>query len=86
MAISRANFEKIPIHLITSIPSIETYNNILKKKYRHFKILKRFQDYPLPKTKIINLNIEKITKKFIANETIELVKKFLKKENKFYFL
>ena len=63
MAISRANFEKIPIHLITSIPSIETYNNILKKKYRHFKILRRFQDYPLPKTKIINLNIEKITKK-----------------------
>ena len=32
MAISRALFEKIPVHLITSIPSIETYNNILKKK------------------------------------------------------
>ena len=87
MAISRANFEKIPIHLITSIPSIETYNNILKKKYRHFKILRRFQDYPLPKTKIINLNIEKITKKFIANETIELVKKFLNKgEQVLFFL
>jgi primosomal protein N' (replication factor Y) len=28
MAISRASFEKIPIHLITSIPSIETFNNI----------------------------------------------------------
>ena len=85
MAISRANFEKIPIHLITSIPSIETYNNILKKKYRHFKILRRFQDYPLPKTKIINLNIEKITKKFIANETIELVKKFLNKGEQVLF-
>ena len=34
MAISRASFEKIPIHLVTSIPSIETYNNIHKKKYR----------------------------------------------------
>ena len=32
MAISRAFFEKIPIHLITSIPSVETYNNIQKKK------------------------------------------------------
>ena len=85
MAISRANFEKIPIHLITSIPSIETYNNILKKKYRHFKILRRFQDYPLPKTKIINLNIEKITKKFIANETVELVKKFLDKGEQVLF-
>ena len=27
MAISRANFEKIPIHLVSSVPSIETYNN-----------------------------------------------------------
>ena len=48
MAISRANFEKIPIHLITSVPSIETYNNIKNKKYRHIKILKRFDNYPLP--------------------------------------
>ncbi len=32
MAISRANFENIPIHLVTSVPSIETYNNICKKK------------------------------------------------------
>ena len=38
MAISRAKFEKIPIHLITSIPSIETYNNIENRKYRHTKI------------------------------------------------
>ena len=42
MAISRANFEKIPIHLVSSVPSIETYNNIQNKKYRHIKILKRF--------------------------------------------
>ena len=32
MAISRASIEKIPIHLITSVPSVETFNNILKKK------------------------------------------------------
>ena len=31
MAISRAYFEKIPIHLITSIPSIETFYNIKRK-------------------------------------------------------
>jgi primosomal protein N' (replication factor Y) len=60
MAISRASFEKIPIHLVTSIPSIETYNNIQNKKFRHVKILKRFNDYPLPKTKIINLNLNKV--------------------------
>ena len=28
MAISRASFENIPICLVTSIPSVETYNNI----------------------------------------------------------
>ena len=55
MAISRASFENIPIHLITSIPSVETYNNIQNKKFRCVKIVKRFNDYPLPKTKIINL-------------------------------
>ncbi len=77
MAITRAKFEKIPIHLVTSVPSIETYNNICKKKYRHVKIIKRFENSPLPKTKIINLNLNKIKKKFIANETVELVRKFL---------
>ena len=74
MAISRANFEKIPIHLVTSVPSIETYNNICKKKYRHFKIVKRFNDYPLPGAKIINLNISKMKDRFISKETIEIVK------------
>ena len=51
MAISRANFEKIPILLVSSIPSLETYNNIRQKKYRHYKIFKRYDDYPLPETK-----------------------------------
>ena len=85
MAISRANFEKIPIHLVTSVPSIETYNNICKKKYRHFKIVNRFNDYPLPDTKIINLNIIKIKDKFIAKETIEIVKTYLQKGDQILF-
>ena len=85
MAISRAKFEKIPIHLVTSIPSIETYNNIENRKYRHTKILKRFDDYPLPKTKIVNLNLNKIKNKFIASETIELTKKYLAKGEQVLF-
>ena len=85
MAISRANFEKIPIHLVTSVPSVETYNNICNKKYRHIKILKRFNDYPLPDTKIINLNINKTKNKFIANETIDIVKTFLQKGDQVLF-
>ena len=31
MAISRANFENIPINLVTAVPSIETYANVKKK-------------------------------------------------------
>ena len=85
MAISRASFEKIPIHLVTSIPSIETYNNIQNRKFRHVKIIKRFNDYPLPKTKIINLNLNKVKDKFISDETIAHVNIFLKKKEQILF-
>mgnify|MGYP007000061634 len=70
---------------ISSVPSIETFNNIQNKKYRHIKISKRFENFPLPKTKIINLNIKKMKNKFIATETIELVKKYLSKGEQVLF-
>ena len=85
MAISRANFEKIPIHLVTSVPSIETYNNIQNKKYRYTKIFKRFENFPLPKAKVINLNLNKLRNKFIAPETEDLVKKYLSKNEQVLF-
>ena len=85
MAISRANFEKIPIHLVTSVPSIETYNNICSKKYRHVKIFKRFNNFPLPETNIINLNINKSKNKFIAKETTNIVKTYLDKDEQVLF-
>ncbi len=85
MAISRASFEKIPIHLVTSVPSIETYNNIQNKKYRQIKIYKRFDDYPLPNTKIINLNLNKTKNKFIAEETVGIVKSYLDKGDQVLF-
>ena len=85
MAISRASFEKIPIHLISSVPSIETYRNIRSKKYRHIKINKRFENFPLPETKIINLNFKKIKDKFISAETVNLVKKYLEKGDQVLF-
>ena len=84
-AIARASFEKIPIHLVSSIPSIETFNNIQNNKFRHFKILKRFENYPLPETKIINLNLRKIKKNFVSEETTDLVKKFLNKNEQVLF-
>ena len=40
MAIARASFEKIPIHLVSSIPSLETFNNIQNKNLDILKIKK----------------------------------------------
>ena len=85
MAIARANFEEIPIHLVSSVPSLETYNNICKKKYRHIKIFKRYNEFPLPETKVINLNINKVKNKFLANESVSLVKNYLKKGDQVLF-
>ena len=85
MAIARALFEKIPIHLISSIPSLETFNNIQNKKFRHFKIVNRYNKYPLPKTKVINLNLKKIKNSFVSDESITIVKKFLNKKDQVLF-
>ena len=87
MAIARALFEKIPIHLVSSIPSLETFKNIQNKKFRHFKIINRYNDFPLPKTKVVNLNLKKIKNSYLSNESIEIVKTFLdKKEQVLFFL
>ena len=45
MAISRASIENIPIHLITSIPSLETYRNIKIKKYSKIELKNRFENF-----------------------------------------
>ena len=43
MAISRASFENIPIDLVSAVPSIETYENIKKKKYSYSRIISRYK-------------------------------------------
>ena len=86
MAISRGSFEKKPVLLITSIPSVETFNNIIKKKYSTSKLNKRYQDASMPNLEIINLNNKKISnKKWIANETMEKVNHHLQKGNQVLF-
>tara|TARA_Y100000591_G_scaffold332742_1_gene371342 strand:- start:2260 stop:4218 length:1959 start_codon:yes stop_codon:yes gene_type:complete len=85
MAILRASIENIPVNLITSIPSLETYNNIKNKKYNVIKLEKRFDNYPFPETEIINLNLEKLRNKNISSETIKIVKTFLDKNNQVLF-
>ena len=86
MAITRASLENIPINLVTSIPSIETYNNIISKKYFVTKIEKRFKESPLPKVKIINLRSETLEKEsWISKRAINEVNNFLNKGDQVLF-
>jgi primosomal protein N' (replication factor Y) len=86
MAITRASLENIPINLVTSIPSIETYNNIVNKKYFITKLRKRYKEASLPDIEIINLHSEVLKKGFwIANKTIRKVNKFLEKGDQILF-
>ncbi len=85
MAISRASIENIPIHLVTSIPSVETYQNIKKKKYAVTELRNRFENFPLPKTEIINLNLVDLKKKSISDKAISKVENFLKKKDQVLF-
>ena len=86
MAISRASMENVPILLSTSIPSLETYNNVKNKKYNLTKLKKRYKDFSLPKAEIINLNLNKKNKNiWLDIKTLNLVKKYLEKNEQVLF-
>lgn len=86
MAVTRASLENIPINLVTSIPSIETYNNIVNKKYYITKLNKRYREASLPNIEIINLHSEVLNKEsWIANKTISKVNQYLEKGDQVLF-
>ena len=86
MAISRASFENIPVNLITAVPSLETYENIKKKKYKISKLENRYQNASLPNYEIINLNNIKLEKQsWISREIVEKVNLHLEKKNQVLF-
>ena len=86
MAISRASFEKIPVNLITSVPSIETYENIKKKKYSISRLEQRYQNASLPNYEIINLSQIKLQKQsWLSKEIIQKVNSHLEKKDQVLF-
>ncbi len=86
MAISRASFENIPINLITAVPSVETYQNIKKKKYSFSRLEKRYQNAALPNYEIINLNHVKLEKQsWLSKEVIQKVNFHLEKKDQVLF-
>ena len=88
MAISRASIEDIPIILATSIPSLETYNNVKNKKYNSTKLKKRYKNFLLPSTEIVNLNLDKKNKNiWLDIKTLNLARKYLdSKQQVLFFL
>ena len=88
MAISRASIEDIPIILATSIPSLETYNNVKNKKYNSTKLKKRYKNYLLPSAEIVNLNLNKKNKNiWLDIKTLNLARKYLdSKQQVLFFL
>ncbi len=86
MAISRASFENIPINLITAVPSIETFENIKKGKYKVSRLNERYQNAALPNYEIINLNTTKLEKQsWLSNKIIEKVNLHLEKKDQVLF-
>ena len=88
MAIARASIENIPIHLVSAVPSLETYNNVKKKKYNLTRLTNRYSDFPLPEAVVIDLEKASLKKDhFIADKTLEMIENFLeKKEQVLFFL
>ena len=88
MAISRASIEDIPIILATSIPSLETYNNVKNKKYNSTKLKKRYRNFLLPSAEIVNLNLNKKNKNiWLDIKTLNLARKYLdSKQQVLFFL
>ncbi len=86
MAISRASFENIPVNLVTAVPSIETYENIKKKKYSVSKLEQRYQNASLPNYEIINLNNVTLEKQsWLSKEIIQKVNFHLEKKDQVLF-
>ena len=86
MAISRASMENIPVLLSTSIPSLETYNNVKNKKYNLTKIEKRYKNFSLPNTEVVNLNLDRKKKNiWLDSKTLNLVRKYLEKKDQVLF-
>ncbi len=86
MAISRASFENIPVNLITAVPSVETYENIKKKKYNISKLTQRYKNASLPNFEIINLNDVKLeNQSWISKEIIKKVNLHLEKKDQVLF-
>ena len=88
LAIVRAQIDKALIILSSATPSLETQNNINKKKYKHVYLTSQFSGIKLPSIELIDLQQNKLEKnKWISNKIYEELQScLLKKEQALLFL
>ena len=88
LAIVRAQIDEALIVLSSATPSLETQNNINKKKYKHVFLASQFSGIELPPIELINLQENKLEKnKWISNKIYkELQSCLIKKEQAMLFL
>ena len=88
LAIVRAQIDKAFIILSSATPSLETQNNINKKKYMHVFLSSQFSGLELPPIELIDLQQHKLDKdKWISNKIYaELKNCLIKKEQALLFL
>lgn len=67
MAVLMGGLNKAKVILGTATPSVETYHNVLTKKYGLVEMKKRFGGLELPTVKIVNLKEETRKKKIKSN-------------------
>jgi len=85
VAIMRAKFEHALCILGSATPSLETYNNVKKKKFRLFTLPQRIESRPLPPVTIVDMKKEK---DFIFSELLKekLEDRLEKKEQTVLFI
>jgi len=88
LAVVRAGIEKFPIILSSATPSLETQNNINKKKYNHVFLPSQFSGLALPEIELVDLQKTKLEKdKWISSKIyLELKNCIAKKEQALLFL
>ena len=59
VAVMRAKLSSCPIILGSATPSVTSYNNTVKEKYRLLTITKRVQEKPLPTVAVVDLSTQK---------------------------
>jgi len=62
LAVVKSSLEKNKLLLTSATPSLETINNINKKKYHHFFLSKQHSGLPLPEITLVDLSKNKLEK------------------------